>query len=145
MFAHVSRAARPVECGSRTCSASSTQHFVTVSEPKRPASGQSASRPQLFPWLLPLSGFRLAEAATKARPSLRQASPEPQLEGPSEDVEVIRAWARDPDSDIDAAARFFAIPSFAENGLTYEIEERRTLLQRLASVRRDPGVTQRRR
>ena len=60
-----------------------------------------------------------------ARPRLRQSEPEPQLEGPSEDVEVIRAWAEAlTESDIDAAAEFFAIPSFAENGLTYEIETR---------------------
>lgn len=45
------------------------------------------------------------------------------LEGPSEDVEVIRAWSQAlTESDIDAAADFFALPSSAENGLNYEIE-----------------------
>ena len=45
------------------------------------------------------------------------------LEGPTEDVEVIRTWAEElTESDIEAAAEFFALPSQAENGLTYEIE-----------------------
>jgi hypothetical protein len=52
-----------------------------------------------------------------------QAEPEAQLEGPTEDVEVIRDWAEAlTHSDIDAAAEYFAIPSQAENGLTYDIE-----------------------
>jgi hypothetical protein len=51
--------------------------------------------------------------------------PGAQLEGPAEDVEVIRDWAEAvAESDIDEAAEFFAIPSVAENGLTYEIETR---------------------
>ena len=49
--------------------------------------------------------------------------PTSELEGPTEDVEVIRAWSEAlTESDIDAAAEFFAIPSQAENGLTYDIE-----------------------
>ena len=51
--------------------------------------------------------------------------PEPTLEGPEADVEVIRAWAEAlTASDIDAAAAFFALPSQAENGLTFDIETR---------------------
>jgi len=53
------------------------------------------------------------------------ASDEPAagLEGPEEDVEVIRTWAEAlTESDTEAAAEFFAIPSQAENGLTYEIK-----------------------
>jgi hypothetical protein len=46
-----------------------------------------------------------------------------QLEGPTGDVEVIRSWAEAlTESDIDAAAGYFAIPSVAENGLSYDIE-----------------------
>ena len=46
-----------------------------------------------------------------------------ELEGPAGDVEVIRSWAEAlTESDIEAAAGFFAIPSVAENGLSYEIE-----------------------
>jgi hypothetical protein len=49
--------------------------------------------------------------------------PTADLEGPPEDVEVIRTWAEAlTESDTEAAAEFFAIPSQAENGLTYEIE-----------------------
>ena len=49
--------------------------------------------------------------------------PEAALEGPAEDVAVIRAWAEAlTESDIEAAAEFFAIPSIAENGLSYDIE-----------------------
>ncbi len=45
------------------------------------------------------------------------------LEGPAEDVEVIRSWAEAlTESDIEAAAAFFAVPSVAENGLSYDIE-----------------------
>ena len=55
-------------------------------------------------------------------------TPEPSTEATeasAEDVEVIRAWANAlSESDIDAAAEFFAVPSVAENGLTYEIETR---------------------
>jgi hypothetical protein len=44
------------------------------------------------------------------------------LDGPGEDVEVIRSWAEAlTESDIEAAAGFFAVPSIAENGLTFEI------------------------
>jgi hypothetical protein len=51
--------------------------------------------------------------------------PEAQFEGPTEDVEVIRDWAEAvAESDIDEAAKFFALPSLAENGLTYDIETR---------------------
>lgn len=51
--------------------------------------------------------------------------PEPTIEGPEADVDVIRAWAEAlTASDIDAAAGFFAIPSQAENGLTFDIETR---------------------
>jgi len=53
------------------------------------------------------------------------AETEETTEGPAEDVEVIRAWSEAlTESDIDAAAEFFAIPSVAENGLTIEIETR---------------------
>jgi hypothetical protein len=49
--------------------------------------------------------------------------PSATLEGPEEDVEVIRSWAEAlTESDIEAAAEFFAIPSLAENGLSYDIE-----------------------
>ena len=49
--------------------------------------------------------------------------PTADLEGPEEDVEVIRSWAEAlTESDIEAAAEFFAIPSVAENGLSYDIE-----------------------
>ena len=45
------------------------------------------------------------------------------IEGSTEDVEVIRDWAEAlTDSDIDAAAAFFAVPSVAENGIAVEIE-----------------------
>jgi hypothetical protein len=54
---------------------------------------------------------------------------EPQLEGPSEDVEVIRSWAEAlTESDTEAAAEFFAIPSVAENGISYEIETKKDAL-----------------
>jgi hypothetical protein len=44
--------------------------------------------------------------------------------GPSEaDIAVISDWAEAlAESDTEAAAEFFAIPSYAENGLTYDIE-----------------------
>ena len=46
-------------------------------------------------------------------------------EGSTDDIEVIRAWAEAlSESDIEAAAEFFAIPSVAENGITYDIETR---------------------
>ncbi len=49
--------------------------------------------------------------------------PTADLEGPTEDVEVIRTWAEElTESDIESAAEFFALPSQAENGLTYDIE-----------------------
>jgi hypothetical protein len=49
--------------------------------------------------------------------------PSATLEGPEEDVEVIRSWAEAlTESDIEAAAECFAIPSLAENGLSYDIE-----------------------
>jgi hypothetical protein len=49
--------------------------------------------------------------------------PSADLEGPAEDVEVIRTWSEElTESDIEAAAEFFATPSQAENGLTYDIE-----------------------
>ena len=45
------------------------------------------------------------------------------LEGPTEDVEVIQSWAEAlTESDIDAAAQYFAIPSVAQNGLSYDIQ-----------------------
>jgi hypothetical protein len=45
------------------------------------------------------------------------------LEGPTEDVEVIQSWAEAlTQSDIDAAAEYFAIPSVAQNGLSYDIQ-----------------------
>jgi len=51
------------------------------------------------------------------------AATEADLEGPAEDVEVIRSWAEAlTESDIEAAAAFFAVPSVAENGLSYDIE-----------------------
>jgi hypothetical protein len=52
-----------------------------------------------------------------------QSTEAAELEGPTGDVEVIRTWAEElTESDIEAAAEFFAIPSQAENGLTYDIE-----------------------
>ncbi len=54
---------------------------------------------------------------------VRRVTEAADLEGPAEDVEVINAWAEAlTESDIEAAAEFFAIPSQAENGLTYDIE-----------------------
>ena len=73
--------------------------------------------------------------------------PTADLEGPEEDVEVIRSWAEAlTESDIEAAAEFFAIPSVAENGLSYDIETRggRRVLQRVAPMRRHPGGDERR-
>ena len=93
-------------------------------------------RPKATPKRLIVTPFIAAVLALSACGSDDESSPTPvsgeleateeaTLEGPPEDVEVIRAWAEAlTDSDIDAAAEFFAIPSFAENGLTYEIETR---------------------
>jgi len=76
------------------------------------------------PMILSLVAAVLALAACGGDDSSStSAEPEAQLEGPTEDVEVIRDWAEAlTESDIDAAAAFFAIPSQAENGLTYDIE-----------------------
>ena len=53
------------------------------------------------------------------------SAPEATLEGTTEDDGVIRAWSEAlTASDIDAAAKLFAIPSVAENGLSYEIATR---------------------
>ena len=53
------------------------------------------------------------------------AEEEAATEGPAEDVEVIEAWVEAvSESDMDAAAEFFAIPSVAENGITVRIETR---------------------
>jgi hypothetical protein len=55
--------------------------------------------------------------------SATTSEPEAALEGPTEDVEVIRSWAEAlTESDTEAAAEFFAIPSVAENGISFEIE-----------------------
>ena len=67
--------------------------------------------------MLPACGSDDGSQSTSA------TEPEAALEGPEADVEVIRGWAEAlTESDIDAAAEFFAIPSIAENGLSYDIE-----------------------
>lgn len=83
---------------------------------------------QSMPRRLMLTPFIAAVLALSACGNVEDPSapePEPTLEGPDADVEVIRAWAEALTvSDIDAAAEFFALPSQAENGLTYDIETR---------------------
>ncbi|HYH61111.1 MAG TPA: hypothetical protein VD766_04535 [Solirubrobacterales bacterium] len=46
-------------------------------------------------------------------------------EASTDDIEVIEAWAEAiSESDMEAAAEYFAIPSVAENGITVDIETR---------------------
>ncbi len=65
------------------------------------------------------------------------------LEGPAEDVEVIRSWAEAlTESDIEAAAAFFAIPVRRRERplLRHRDGEGRRVLQRVAPMRRRAGV-----
>ena len=80
---------------------------------------QSVSRP--FALILASAAVLVLSACGGTDDSTAPAT----LEGEEADVEVIRAWSEAlTESDIDAAAGYFAIPSQAENGLTYEIETR---------------------
>jgi hypothetical protein len=57
--------------------------------------------------------------------STTPGAPAASLEGPEEDIEVIREWSEAlSEGDIDAAAEYFALPSVAENGITIDIETR---------------------
>src|SRR5688500_11469130 len=72
-----------------------------------------------------LTPFIAAALAPSACGNVEDPTAPQTLEGPEADVEVIRAWAEAlTASDIDAAAEFFALPSQAENGLTFDIETR---------------------
>jgi hypothetical protein len=54
-----------------------------------------------------------------------ESDPEPEVPGGADpaDVQVIDDWVRTlAAGDVEGAARFFALPSVAENGLSYRIE-----------------------
>ena len=76
-----------------------------------------------LPFITAVLALSACGGGDDSSPSPDSKPPDATTEGPTEDVEVIRAWSEAlSEGDIDAAAEFFALPSVAENGVTIEIE-----------------------